>query len=44
MKNKKQKYGKRKWNVYISECKDYYNKENCLIPELEKNMKHLKIK
>ena len=44
MKNKKQKYGKRKWNVYISECKDYYNKENSLIPELEKNLKHLKIK
>ena len=44
MKNKNQKYGKRKWNVYISECKDYYNKENGLIPELEKNMKHLKIK
>ena len=44
MKNKKQKYGKRKWNAYISECKDYYNKENGLIPELEINMKHLKIK
>jgi ubiquitin-protein ligase len=44
MKNKKQKYGKRKWDVYINDCKDYYNKENGLIPELEKNLKHLKIK
>jgi len=44
MKNKKQKYGKRKWDVYISESKDYYYKENGLIPELEKNLKHLKIK
>lgn len=44
MKNKKQKYGKRKWNAYISECKDYYNKESGLIPELEKNLKQLKIK
>ena len=44
MKSKKQKYGKRKWDVYISECKDYYNKESGIIPELEKNLKHLKIK
>ena len=44
MQIKKQKYGKRKWDVYINDCKDYYNKENGLIPELEKNLKHLKIK
>ena len=44
MKNKKQKYGKRKWNDYIEESKDFYNKNSSLIPELEKNIKQLKIK
>ena len=42
---KKQKYGKRKWEDYINECKNNtFNKEASIIPELEKNLKQLKIK
>ena len=41
---KNQKYGKRKWSAYINECNEYYSKECSFIPELEKNLKHLKIK
>jgi ubiquitin-protein ligase len=44
MKKKMQKYGKRKWNVYLDECNDYYSKEFLILPELEKNLKQLKIK
>ena len=40
---KKQKYGKRKWDIYINEYNEYY-KEFVNIPELEKNLKQLKIK
>lgn len=43
MKVKKQKYGKRKWSIYIDECNDYYSKECIIIPELEKTLKKLKI-
>ena len=43
MKVKKQKYGKRKWNIYIDEYNDYFSKECIIIPELEKNLKKLKI-
>lgn len=43
-KNKIKKYGKRKWDVYIDECNDYYSKECIILPELEKNLKQLKIK
>jgi len=42
---KKQKYGKRKWEDYINEYKNNtFNKEASIIPELEKNLKQLKIK
>ena len=42
---KKQKYGKRKWENYINEYKNNtFNKEASIIPELEKNLKQLKIK
>lgn len=42
---KKQKYGKRKWEDYINEYKsNTFNKEASIIPELEKNLKQLKIK
>lgn len=44
MKSKMQKYGKRKWDSYINECRNYYNKECAILPELEKNLKQLKIK
>ena len=44
MKKKMQKYGKRKWDVYLDECNDYYSKEFIILPELEKNLKRLKIK
>jgi len=44
MKSKMQKYGKRKWDSYINECRNYYNKECTILPELEKNLKQLKIK
>lgn len=42
---KKQKYGKRKWEDYINEYKNNtFNKEASILPELEKNLKQLKIK
>ena len=42
---KKQKYGKRKWEDYISEYKNNtVNKEASILPELEKKLKQLKIK
>ena len=42
---KKQKYGKRKWEDYINEYKNNtFNKEGLVLPELEKNLKQLKIK
>ena len=41
---KREKYKKRNWNDYIIECNNYYNKETMIIPELEKNLKQLKIK
>ena len=41
---KRKKYKKRNWNDYINECNNYYNKETMIIPELEKNLKQLKIK
>ena len=42
---KKQKYGKRKWENYINEYKNNtFNKVASIIPELEKNLKQLKIK
>ena len=42
---KKQKYGKRKWEEYINEYKNKtFNKEASIIPDLEKNLKQLKIK
>ena len=42
---KKLKYGKRKWENYINEYKNNtFNKEASIIPELEKNLKQLKIK
>jgi ubiquitin-protein ligase len=44
MKKKMQKYGKRKWDAYLDECNDYYSKEFIILPELEKNLKQLKIK
>ena len=44
MKAKKQKYCKRKWESYLKDYNDYYNKECSTIPELEKNLKQLKIK
>lgn len=43
MKTKTQKYGKRKWDMYLDECNDYYSKEFIILPELEKNLKKLKI-
>ena len=44
MKIKKQKYGKRKWNVYINEYKEYNKRMINYVPEIEKNLKQLKIK
>ena len=44
MKAKKQKYGKRKWDEYIKEYNEYHSKECINVPELEKNLKQLKIK
>jgi len=41
---KRQKYGKRKWDIYINEFNEYYSKECEIIPDLEKNLKQLKIK
>ena len=41
---KKQKYKKRKWDIYINECNEYYSKDCVIIPELERNLKQLKIK
>ena len=41
---KRQKYGKRKWDIYINEYNEYYSKECEIIPDLEKNLKQLKIK
>lgn len=41
---KKQKYSKRKWDAYLNDYNDVYNKECIIIPELEKNLKQLKIK
>ena len=41
---KREKYKKRNWNDYLNECNNYYNKETVIIPELEKNLKQLKIK
>jgi ubiquitin-protein ligase len=36
---KRQKYGKRKWDIYINEFNEYYRKEYEIIPDLEKNLK-----
>ena len=44
MKVKKQKYGKRKWNVYINEYKEYNKRIINYVPQIEKNLKQLKIK
>ena len=44
MNAKKYKYGKRKWDTYITEYNDYHSKESIYVPELEKNLKQLKIK
>lgn len=44
MKVKKQKYGKRKWNVYINEYKEYNKRIINYIPAIEKNLKQLIIK
>ena len=41
---KRQKYGKRKWDIYMNEFNEYYSKECEIIPDLEKNLKQLKIK
>jgi ubiquitin-protein ligase len=41
---KRTKYKKRNWDEYLNECNNYYNKETEIIPELEKNLKQLKIK
>ena len=44
MNAKKQKYGKRKWDEYIKEYSESHSKDCFNIPELEKNLKQLKIK
>ena len=44
MKAKKQKYGKRKWNVYVNDYKEYNKRIIRFVPEIEKNLKQLKIK
>ena len=44
MKAKKQKYGKRKWNVYINEYKEYNKRIINYVPAIETNLKQLKIK
>jgi ubiquitin-protein ligase len=44
MQIKKQKYGKRKWDVYINDYKEYNKRTINYVPQIEKNLKQLKIK